>query len=405
MMRRILEDVFGYHVFYVMNITDVDDKIINAQCDTRLLETKFLHNMAQLNVQKPTVLTRVTEFIPQIKQYIGKIQANGFAYEINNSVYFDTQQFKQAGFTYPKFVPTNDTTDDKQQHVGEKKHAHDFALWKARDGGRPGWHIECSAMASSKLGDRFDIHSGGVDLAFPHHENEIAQAEAHNNRPGWVNYWLHTGHLHIDGLKMSKSLKNFVTIDKALETHTASEIRLWFMQTMWNEPITYSDDSLAQAKADDQRFRDFFTFVKSTHETTTTQNWTDIDLKMHTQFLHQQTTIKQALATNFNLPIVKRTLLELAAETNRYMVTNKDWKALLAHTIANYVLKMLKLLGVYTEETFQTDLLPILTDFRSQVRSIALKSAAADRTQLLHACDTVRHRCDKECKIRLQDSK
>jgi len=240
--------------------------------------------MTRLHVREPDTLTRVTEYVPEIVSFVEGIVKNGYAYESEGSVYFDTASFDKADHhTYAKLEPWSKgnrelledgegkgvlhSTKKRPQYsqlvagsLTKKKGARapsDFALWKAsREGepswpspwgaGRPGWHIECSVMASAILGNNMDIHSGGIDLAFPHHDNEMAQSEvmkpihpfqnivltlsqAYHDCPAWVNYFLHTGHLHIEGLKMSKSLKNFITIDVrplscALSTINSSSI-------------------------------------------------------------------------------------------------------------------------------------------------------------------------------------
>ena len=144
---------------------------------------------------------------------------------------------------------------------GEKRNATDFAVWKKSKGGepswpspwgggRPGWHIECSVMATDLMGDNMDVHAGGYDLKFPHHDNEIAQSEAYHGCKQWVNYFFHFGHLHIKGLKMSKSLKNFITIRQALAGHTARQIRLMFLLAPWDKPMNYSDQTIDEAKVD-----------------------------------------------------------------------------------------------------------------------------------------------------------
>ncbi|KAG5725595.1 Cysteinyl-tRNA synthetase, partial [Termitomyces sp. T112] len=169
------------------------------------------------------------------------------------SVYFDTKSFDNAeGHNYAKLEPwskgNRELLEDGEGALSKQsgsRSASDFALWKASKpgepswpspwgSGRPGWHIECSVMASAIFGDNMDIHSGGIDLAFPHHDNEMAQSEAYHDCGSWVNYFIHTGHLHIEGLKMSKSLKNFITIDEILERHSARQLRLAFLTQLWN---------------------------------------------------------------------------------------------------------------------------------------------------------------------------
>lgn len=234
-----------------MNITDIDDKIIrianetNNQFDaiSRKYESEFLDDMKNLNAELPDVITRVSEFVPEIIAYIEKIIANGYAYESNSSVYFDVSKFNDGEkHKYAKLEPTS-VNDKELLKEGEgvladvettdKKNSYDFALWKKSKEnepqwnspwgkGRPGWHIECSAMASDFFKEfPIDIHSGGIDLRFPHHDNEIAQAEAYYDCDSWINYFIHTGHLHIEGRKMSKSLKNFITIKHILSQYNA----------------------------------------------------------------------------------------------------------------------------------------------------------------------------------------
>ncbi len=252
-IRRIMRDYFHYDVHQVMNITDIDDKIIRKANDTsqeftaisKKFEKEYLDDMEALNVEPPSVLTRVSEYIPEIIAYIQKIIDNGFAYESNGSVYFDVMQFKEnPDHNYAKLAPekVNDEEAFKegegvladQTITKEKRNDRDFALWKkSKEGepkwdspwgeGRPGWHIECSAMAHSAFrANDIDIHAGGVDLKFPHHDNEIAQSEAFAEQDTWVRYWLHTGHLNIGDkktgvmMKMSKSLKNFTSIKQFL---------------------------------------------------------------------------------------------------------------------------------------------------------------------------------------------
>lgn len=195
-------------------------------------EGEFFRDMRRLRVRDPDTLTRVTEYVPEIVAFVQRIIANGFAYAVGGSVYFDTRAFDgKDGHAYARLQPWSrgnrallEEGEGALADAAGRRAPADFALWKASKpgepswpspwgAGRPGWHIECSVMASAVLGEAMDVHSGGVDLAFPHHDNEMAQAEAYHGCPAWVNYFLHTGHLHIEGLKMSKSLKNFITID------------------------------------------------------------------------------------------------------------------------------------------------------------------------------------------------
>uniref|UniRef100_A0A8B9JN53 cysteine--tRNA ligase n=1 Tax=Astyanax mexicanus TaxID=7994 RepID=A0A8B9JN53_ASTMX len=228
-LQRILTRVFGINITHVMVITDIDDKIIQRGLEenisplvlARMYEEEFKKDMMALKVLPPAVYMRVTENIPQIVAFVERIISNGHAYATDQGdVYFDTQSI---GSRYGKLVNFGNAAE--APGVKDKRDPRDFALWKASKPqepywespwgrGRPGWHIECSTIASSVFGSQLDIHSGGIDLAFPHHENEIAQCEAYHKCDQWGNYFLHSGHLHLKGSseKMSKSLKNYITI-------------------------------------------------------------------------------------------------------------------------------------------------------------------------------------------------
>lgn len=218
----------------------------------------------------PDVLTRVSEYVPKIVTFIEKIISNGLAYESNGSVYFDVGKFDAAEHHYyAKLVPeAYGDTKSLQEGEGdlcisedrltEKRSPNDFALWKSSKpgepwwtspwgNGRPGWHIECSVMATDVCGQSLDIHTGGVDLKFPHHDNELAQSEAYFDSAAWVNYFLHTGHLTISGCKMSKSLKNFITIQQALQKCSACDLRLMFLLHSWKDTLDYSENTMEMA--------------------------------------------------------------------------------------------------------------------------------------------------------------
>ena len=235
-LRKYLE-YQGYKVKYVQNFTDVDDKIINRareegitapEVSEKYIE-EYYKDAAALNVKKATVHPQVSKTIPDIIQFVEDLIEKGYAYEVDGDVYYRTRKFEGYGKLSGKNI--EDLIAGARIAVGEKKEDPlDFALWKARKNedeiawespwgmGRPGWHIECSAMAKKYLGETIDIHAGGADLQFPHHENEIAQSEAHNGCT-FANYWMHNGYINIDGEKMSKSLGNFKTVRELLKVY------------------------------------------------------------------------------------------------------------------------------------------------------------------------------------------
>jgi cysteinyl-tRNA synthetase len=243
---------------------------------TRHWEHHFKEDIRTLNCLPPTILTRVTEYIPENVAFVERLVEKGFAYTTSDgSVYFDISAFEKAGNSYARLEPWNRNDQDLQadgegsltQKTTEKKSNADFALWKSSKPGepswnspwgqgRPGWHIECSVMCSDVLGRQIDIHSGGIDLAFPHHDNELAQSEAYWVEDGhqhqWVNYFLHMGHLSIQGSKMSKSLKNFTTIREALSRGggwTARGLRIVFLLGGWKDRIEITEDVIAAGKS------------------------------------------------------------------------------------------------------------------------------------------------------------
>lgn len=236
-----------------------------------------MEDVRALNCLDPDEITRVTEYGPQIVKFVEKIQSNQYAYQTSDgSVYFDINAFEKDKNNYARLQPWSrndaalqaDGEGALTRETSEKRSAADFALWKTSKpgepswpspwgSGRPGWHIECSAMASDRLGGHIDIHSGGVDLAFPHHDNELAQSEAYwldkseGHQHQWVNYFLHMGHLSIAGSKMSKSLKNFTTIRDALDRRdwTPRGLRIVFLLGGWKEGIEITDDLIKEGSS------------------------------------------------------------------------------------------------------------------------------------------------------------
>ena len=274
LVRRTLE-FSGYDVKHVMNITDVEDKIIKRVRENKTtlreftgkFETAFLEDLEKLNCKKPTATPRATEHIKQIIELIEKLIARGVAYKAaDGSVYFSIEKYRGCGCCYGQLLKLNLDEMRAGERVAsdeyEKESVADFALWKARvpdDGdvfwpspfgdGRPGWHIECSAMSIKALGETFDLHLGGEDLKFPHHEDEIAQSEGATGKP-FVKFWLHGAHLLVEGKKMSKSLGNFFTLrDLLAKDFTGREVRYLLLTAHYRETFNFTLDGLAGAKS------------------------------------------------------------------------------------------------------------------------------------------------------------
>ena len=259
----------GLDVTYVRNFTDVDDKLIKRANELgvapRDLATEnigyYYEDMDRLGCLRPDVEPRVTDHIPQIIETIQAIIDNGHAYEAEGTVYFDIATFPRYGQLSGRNLDDMQAgASDRVDEDPNKKTPMDFVLWKpSKEGepawespwgvGRPGWHIECSAMSKTHLGDTFDIHGGGKDLVFPHHENEIAQSEAASGAHPFVRHWMHNGFINIDSEKMSKSLGNFFTIKDVLERYHPEAVRLFLLGTHYRSPLNFSDQHLEEATA------------------------------------------------------------------------------------------------------------------------------------------------------------
>ena len=270
-LRRYLE-YRGYEVTFVQNFTDVDDKIIKRANEEGITSeevakkyiAEYFTDAHALGVREATVHPKATENIQQIIDLITTLIDKGYAYEVNGDVYYRTLKFKDYGKL--SHQPIEDLQSGARIDVNDiKENPLDFALWKAAKPGepfwespwgkgRPGWHIECSAMSNRYLGKTIDIHCGGSDLAFPHHENEIAQSEAANGCK-FVNYWLHNGFINIDNKKMSKSLGNFFTVREAAAAYGYDCIRMFMLMSHYRSPLNYSGEILMQAKAALERLR------------------------------------------------------------------------------------------------------------------------------------------------------
>lgn len=260
----------GYEVTYVRNFTDIDDKIIQKanQTGASCLEVaeryiaEFHRDMDALYVERPSMEPRATEYIADIIRIVERLIAAGFAYVLDGDVYFSVETFAEYGKLSKRKLDQMEAgarvdVDDR------KRNPFDFALWKSSKPdepwwespwgrGRPGWHIECSAMSSTLLGETIDIHGGGMDLIFPHHENEIAQSEAAFGKT-FVRYWMHNGFVNINSEKMSKSLHNFLTVREALENHHPETIRMFLISSHYRSPIDFTPKSMEEAESGVER--------------------------------------------------------------------------------------------------------------------------------------------------------
>lgn len=333
-VRRYL-DYRGYDVQFVSNFTDVDDKLIRAAKELgenvptiseRFIKAYF-EDVSALGCKKADAHPTVMENMDAIIEFISALIEKGFAYESEGDVYYRTRKFEGYGKLSHQSI--DELRVGARIEIGEKKQdALDFALWKAAKDdeiswespwgkGRPGWHIECSAMVKKYLGDTIDIHAGGQDLAFPHHENEIAQSEALTGKT-FANYWMHNGYINIENEKMSKSLGNFVLVHDIIQKHDPQVLRFFMLSVHYRHPINYSEEVLENVKASLERLRTSYQNLKHRLQVSDglTENndvWLEKLNDLHEQFIKE-------MDDDFNTANAISMLFELSKQANYYLM-------------------------------------------------------------------------------------
>ncbi|MFJ7729959.1 cysteine--tRNA ligase [Neobacillus sp. NPDC097160] len=381
-VRRYLE-YRGFDVQYVSNFTDVDDKLIRAANqlgeDVPTIADRFINayfeDVSALGCEKADVHPRVMENMDIIIDFISQLIEKGYAYESEGDVYYRTRSFAEYGKLSHQSI--DDLQVGARIEVGDKKEDDlDFALWKAaKEGeifwespwgpGRPGWHIECSAMAKKYLGDTIDIHAGGQDLTFPHHENEIAQSEALSGKL-FSRYWMHNGYINIDNEKMSKSLGNFVLVHDIIKRHNPQVLRFFMLSVHYRNPINYSEELLESTKAAFERLTTSYQNLKhrkeaSTDLTDTNQEWLDKISALQDQFI-------EAMDDDFNTALAISVLFELSKLANYYLL-EKNTAVEVIDTFTNQFEELFHVLGLTLEsEEMLDEEIDALIEKRNQAR-------------------------------------
>lgn len=381
----------GYKVNYVRNITDVDDKIIQrAQENKETLEQltertiAYMHeDFAALNLLMPDIEPRVTTHMPEIIGVIQRLVDKGFAYQAESGdVLFNVSSYEQYG-KLSKQDLSQLVSGIRVKTSSDKQDPLDFVLWKtAKEGeiswdspwgnGRPGWHIECSAMNHKHLGAHFDIHGGGSDLIFPHHENEVAQSCCAFDTP-YVNTWMHAGMVQIDDVKMSKSLGNFFTLRDVLQQHDAETLRFFLMSAHYRSQLSYSQDNIDQARASLERL---YTALRSVEPNM------EVDMA-HAGYLGK---FEAAMNDDFNMPVAISVLFDIAKDLNKQDKASQE-----AQDLAGVLLKLAKVLGI-----LENDAQSFLqgadgnNDLSEQVESLIAKRIDARANKDWAAADAVR---------------
>ncbi|MGP4077578.1 cysteine--tRNA ligase [Halobacillus sp. K22] len=332
-VRRYFE-YRGYDVHYVLNFTDVDDKLIKAANElgeevpdiaNRFIDA-YKEDVGALGVKEAVDHPRVTENMDEIIDFVKGLIDKGYAYEAKGDVYFRTRSFDNYGKLSHQSV--NELRSGARIEVGDKKEDPlDFTLWKEAKpdeiswespwgNGRPGWHIECSAMAKKYLGETIDIHAGGQDLTFPHHENEIAQSEAHNDQ-SFARYWMHNGYINIENEKMSKSLGNFILAHDLVKKHDPQVIRFFMLSVQYRHPINFSDELLKGAKSSFDRIRNAYENLK--HRKSASMNLQDDSERWIKEIEMHKEQFIQEMDDDFNTANAISVLFDLTKSANLYL--------------------------------------------------------------------------------------
>lgn len=344
-VRRYLQ-YKGYDVKYVSNFTDVDDKIIKAANElgeevselTERFINAYFEDITALGCKKADVHPRVTEHMNDIIDFIQVLVDKGYAYESQGDVYFRTRKFEEYGKLSHQSI--DDLKVGARIEPGEKKEDPlDFALWKAAKPGeiywespwgkgRPGWHIECSVMARTHLGDTIDIHAGGQDLTFPHHENEIAQSESYTGKP-FARYWMHNGYINIDNEKMSKSLGNFVLVHDIIQKIDPQVLRFFMLSVHYRHPINFSQDLIESARSGLERLRTAYSNLE--HRLKSATNLAEQSEEYLQKIDELKKEFEREMDDDFNTANAISVLFELARIANTYLnEANTDEKVLKA---------------------------------------------------------------------------
>ncbi len=396
-LRRYFE-YSGYKVTFVQNFTDIDDKMINRAnkegITVRELADRFIAeyrvDAKGLNIREASVHPRATDHIPEIIEIVKTLIEQGYAYEVDGDVYYATKKFK--GYGKLSHQPLEDLESGARISVDERKRdPMDFALWKAQKPGepawespwgmgRPGWHIECSAMSTKYLGKTIDIHGGGKDLIFPHHENEVAQSEAANGCP-LAHYWMHNGYINVDGVKMSKSLGNFFTVRDIIKHFDYSVIRFFMLSAHYRSPINFADALLQQAKAGLERLTNCAENLRFKLAHAADGALDDAAAALVEKHVAD---FKEAMDDDLNTAAAIGAIFELAKTANTVAAgeASKQTLSLLLNTLA----ELCDVLGIETEkeaETLDSEIEELIAKRTEAKKAKDFATADAIRAQLL----------------------
>lgn len=366
-VRRYLE-YRGYEVRFVQNFTDIDDKMIKRANEENISVkevgdkyiAEYYKDADGLNIERATVNPRATEYIQDIIEFVSELIDKGYAYESAGDVYFSTKKFKGYGKLSGQNLEELQAGASNRVNLDEKKQdPMDFAIWKAQKPGepawespwgmgRPGWHIECSCMARKLLGESIDIHAGGMDLAFPHHENEIAQSEALTGKT-FANYWMHSAYINVNNQKMSKSLNNFATARDVLNEYSADVIRFFMLSAHYRVQINFSKELLDSAKASVDRLYNAINNLENLLDEVKNEKMTEEENRYYDSLDEYRQKYIQKMDDDFNTADAITVLFELTKSTNTNI--NIDSSKELIQKVLDFIRELGKPLGMLQEST------------------------------------------------------
>jgi cysteinyl-tRNA synthetase len=393
----ILYDIFrrylkyrGFDVKFIMNLTDIDDRIIQKSIEDKIpasdvakkYSDAFFDDLKKLGVERADEYPKATETIPEMITLIEKLIDNGMAYSINGDVFYSVKDFQDYGKLSGK--KTDELKSGARVKIDEnKKDPLDFSLWKAAKPGepawdspwgkgRPGWHIECSVMSMKYLGESIDIHAGGADLIFPHHENEIAQSEGATEKP-FVKYWMHNGFLNIEGEKMSKSLGNFFTAREIMEKYHPAAIRMFFLLKHYRSPISFSEDRIREAQ---QALERIVTTMQNIDTKLDTREFDDREIVLKESIDDLKLEFLKEMDDDFNTAGAMAKIFDLVKEANLILAKGKLPESELAalSKIKSTIEELDSFLNIlYYKESFKSSIeddsiIQILIDIRKKIR-------------------------------------
>jgi cysteinyl-tRNA synthetase len=392
----------GFSVFYVQNITDVghltedtaEDRVVKRAREKKiepmqLVEVymrEYFRDLDSLGAKRPDISPRATGHLIEMIEVIQSLIEKGYAYEVNGNVFFDVSKFEDYG-KLSKIKPEAMLAGSRFEVHPDKRNPKDFALWKRADKdallkwwspwgyGFPGWHIECAIMGLKYLGSQFDLHGGGRDLIFPHHENEITQCEALTGKKPFVKYWLHTGFLTINGEKMAKSLGNYITVREALKKYDAEAIRLFVLSTHYRSEIDFTDKKLRGAEISLGRLYNTLESLEEAIERSIEKEPTKVEKTFGKRIDKLRTKFVEAMDEDFNTPRALAALFDLSREINRFLGEPKQVSTGLLKEVYEGFLELGRVLGLFQKERTKkvseklvNNLLNLLAELRENLR-------------------------------------